>query len=484
MVNLPQINTNSDQLQDAEHVGKRLPNVPIAIHEKFSLLLVDDEPSAVSVLKRFFRKEDYILHSAGNGESTLRLLGEVHIDAALIDLKMPGMDGLTLLGKIRKRYPAVMTMIITAHGGIREAVQAMELGAIDFFEKPSSPTHLRERMVQLHRVWRLRIERQERREKVDHTFNFDQLLGHSNPMLELKKLITQVGAGNASVLIQGESGTGKELVARAIHKHSLRAQKPCIPVDCASLNETMIETELFGHTKGAFTNAHTATTGLIRSADQGTLFFDEIGELPLAMQAKLLRTIQEREVRPVGSSKAYPVDIRILAATNRNLEETVKSGEFREDLYYRLNAVVIQTPSLYECRDDIPLLVQHFIARFKSASSPVTGISPEAVSYLQNYKWPGNIRELENVILRAMALGKEELIRPEDLPSTIFTSPLKKASDPFSPQGSSLEDYELAALLNALKISDNNRRLTAEILGIGESTLYRKLVKYKLNFRT
>lgn len=454
---------------------------PHAPERKFSLLLVDDEPVAVSVLKRFFRKEDYLLHSAANGESALCCLRKDHIDAALIDLKMPGMDGLTLLGEIRKRYPAVMTMIITAHGGIRDAVQAMELGAIDFFEKPSSPTQLRERMDQLHRIWRLRNERQERRRSVERNFNFRQLLGHSGPMLELKHLIIQVGPGNASVLIQGKSGTGKELVARAIHEHSPRATKPCVPVDCASLGETMIESELFGHTRGAFTNAHTATTGLIRSADQGTLFFDEIGELPLSMQSKLLRTIQEREVRPVGSSRAYPVDIRILAATNRNLAEAVTSGEFREDLYYRLNAVVIQTPSLYDCREDIPQLARHFIDRFQSEGSPVRGISPEALGCLQNYRWPGNIREMENVILRAMALGAEELIQPQDLPPTIFAPDKSKGPESHLPKGNSLEDYELAALRNALKISANNRRLTAEILGIGESTLYRKLKKYRLD---
>ncbi len=471
MSELLHLNTNGAQLQETERAENQ---------RKFSLLLVDDEPLAVSVLKRFFRKEDYLLHSAANGESALCCLREVHIDAALIDLKMPGMHGLTLLGEIRKRYPAVMTMIITAHGGVKEAVRAMELGAIDFLEKPAPPTQLRDRMVQLHRIWRLRIERQERREKVEHTFHFDQLLGLSNPMLELKRLIVQVGVGNASVLIQGESGTGKELIARAIHKHSYRAQKYYIPVDCASLNETVIESELFGHTKGSFTNAHTATTGLIRSADKGTLFLDEIGELPLSMQAKLLRTIQEREVRPVGSSRTCPVDIRILAATNRNLEEAVSSGDFREDLYYRLNAVVIQAPSLYDCREDIPLLAQHFIARFQSASSPVIGISPEAISYLQNYKWPGNVREMENVILRAMALGEGELIGPQDLPPTIFRPSGRKTSESHLPQGNSLEDYEMAALQNALKLSVNNRRLAAEILDIGESTLYRKLKKYKL----
>lgn len=452
-----------------------------ATPHRFSLLLVDDEPSAVSALQRIFRKEDYQLHCAESGEAALRLIAQVRIDAALIDLKMPGMGGLVLLEQINRRYPGIMTLMLTAHGGVREAVYAMQQGALDFLEKPFSSEGLRDRVAQLHQIWGLKQQNRVLREELEGRFYYDQLVGNSTAMLELKRLIVQIGAGEASVLIQGESGTGKELVARAIHHHSPRRPAPFVPVDCASLSETVIESELFGHTKGAYTGAHSATAGLIRSADCGTLFLDEIAELPLAMQAKLLRTIQEREVRPVGSSQTHAVDIRILAASNRDLATEVAQGNFREDLLYRLNAVVTQVAPLRERGEDIPLLAKLFVERFHSPISPVREISREALSCLLNYRWPGNVRELENVILRAVALGKNQQIVPEDLPPVIHALPGAAAIDLSSLPVDNLEAYEKAAILNALNKSGNNRRQAAELLGIGEATLYRKLKKYHLS---
>lgn len=449
--------------------------------KKFSLLLVDDETSAISALLRVFRKEDYQLHCAESGEVAQKLLSRLRIDAALIDLKMPGMGGMALLEKIKKQHPEVMTLILTAHGGVEEAVYAMQLGAFDFLEKPFSPERLRERISQLHQVWILKQQNRTLHEGLEGRFHYDQLVGNSTPMLELKQLIVQVSAGNASVLIQGESGTGKELVARAIHHQSPRRSGPFVPVDCASLNETVIESELFGHTKGAYTGAHAARPGLIRSADQGTLFLDEIGELTLAMQAKLLRTIQEREVRPVGSSQSHSVNIRILAASNRDLTAEVERGNFREDLFYRLNTVVIQVKPLRERGEDIPLFAKLFVKRFHSEVSPVREISREALTCLLNYHWPGNIRELENVILRAVALGKNEQISPEDLPPAIHCRPGINSMDRTSLPDDSLEACEKAAILNVLNKCHDNRRLAAELLGIGEATLYRKLKKYHLS---
>ncbi len=296
---------------------------------KFSLLFVDDEPAILSMLERTFFEEDYQIYKAEGGEDALKLLKKVRVDAALLDLKMPGKDGLTLLREIRESYPDVMVMMLTGHGGIKEAVEAINLGASDFLEKPFSPEALRARVAQLHHIWALREENRDLRVRVASQSSLDRLVGQSDGMVKLRKSITELGLADVSVLIEGETGTGKELVARAIHHQSARSGHPFVPVDCAAITESVIESELFGHVKGAFTGAHIATLGLIRSAHQGSLFLDEVGELSQTMQAKLLRTIQEREVRPVGSSKSHEVNVRILAATNRDLSKEVAQGNFR-----------------------------------------------------------------------------------------------------------------------------------------------------------
>ncbi|MDY6836756.1 MAG: sigma-54 dependent transcriptional regulator [Thermodesulfobacteriota bacterium] len=448
---------------------------------RFSLLMVDDEPAVISSLKRVFFDDDYDLHSAQSGEDALEIMGKARIDAALVDLKMPGMDGFALLKEMKKASPALMVIMLTGHGGIKEAVEAMKLGADDFLEKPFSPEGLRARVAQLHNIWALREENRALRDKIESQFGFDHLIGNATAMLRLKETIAHIGPGDTSVLIQGETGTGKELVARAIHYHSLRSEKSFVPVDCAAISETVIESELFGHLKGAFTGAHISTLGLIRSADKGTLFLDEVGELSPAIQAKLLRTIQEREVRPVGSSTSYPVDVRIVAATNRDLTEEVSLGNFREDLFYRLNVVAINVLPLRDRREDIPLLANFFLKRFATDFSPVEEISKEALICLENHNWPGNIRELENVLRRAVALGKGQTIMPEDLPSNIHLSPEEPSLDTIRVSEDSLDAYEEAAIRNALGKSGQNRKRAAEILGIGEATLYRKIKKYGIS---
>jgi DNA-binding NtrC family response regulator len=299
-------------------------------------------------------------------------------------------------------------------------------------------------------------------------------------MLRLKERIAQVGPTDASVIIEGETGTGKELVARAIHHHSHRSHHVFMPVDCGAIAESVIESELFGHVKGAFTGAHDASQGLIRSANRGTLFFDEVGELPLAMQVKLLRTIQEREVRPVGSPRSYPIDVRIVAATNKNLAKEAAVGRFREDLLYRLNVVRIHVPPLREHREDIPLLARFFVRDFRTSVSRVKDISREAIECLERYVWPGNIRELANVIRRATALGAGDSILPEDLPRHIYAGP-EAAGRSVEPEDGTLEAYEKAAIRNALAASRGNRKKAARILGIGEATLYRKIARYGLS---
>jgi DNA-binding NtrC family response regulator len=444
----------------------------------FSLLMVDDEPAVISSLRRVFFEDDYDLHSAESGEDALEVLGKVRIDAALIDLKMPAMDGFALLREIRKTHPLVMVIMLTGHGGIKEAVEAIKLGADDFLEKPFSPEGLRARVMQLYNIWKLREENRALRKKIESQFGFESLVGNSTAMLRLKETIAQIGPVDTSVLIQGETGTGKELVARAIHYHSPRSDKSFVPVDCAAISETVMESELFGHLKGAFTGAHVSTLGLIRSADKGTLFLDEVGELSPAIQAKLLRTIQEREVRPVGSSRSHPVDVRILAATNRDLTQEVPLGNFREDLFYRLNVVGVNVVPLRDRREDIPLLANYFVKRFATDFSPVEDISKEALICLENHDWPGNIRELENVLRRAIALGKGKTIMPEDLPSNIYAPPTETSKGTIRLSEDSLEAYEEAAIRNALTKSRQNRKRAADILGIGEATLYRKIKKY------
>jgi DNA-binding NtrC family response regulator len=453
-------------------------------HDKFSLLMVDDEPSVLSSLKRVFFEDDYQIHTAGSGEKALELLRKSKIHAALIDLKMPGMDGLSLLKELRKGYPHIMTIMLTGHSSIQEAVAAVKLGAVDFLEKPYAPEALRTRIAQLQQIWNLREENRQLRSRIEFQFGFDRLVGNSTATLKLKELIAQIGPNDAPVLIQGETGTGKELVARAIHHHSSRSTGNFVPVDCAAISETVIESELFGHVKGAFTGAHMSTLGLVRSADGGTLFLDEVGELSPAIQSKLLRTIQESEVRPVGSNKSYPVDIRILAATNRNLEAEVAANNFREDLYYRLNVVVIVVPPLRERKEDIALLAKYFLKRFASHLTPAKEVGRETCICLENYEWPGNIRELENVIRRAIALGKNETVTPQDLPSNIFSPPGGDPEPTEIPSDDTMAAYEKSAILNALKISGHNRRSAAQILGIGEATLYRKISKYGLVART
>jgi DNA-binding NtrC family response regulator len=451
---------------------------------RFALLLVDDEPNILTALKRVFRKSPYDLYTAENGLAALQLLKQIPIDAALVDLMMPEMNGMELLAQMRNAYPHIMVVILTGHGGIQEAVAAIKLGAVDFLQKPFEDEGLRARIDQLHRMWLLEQENRRLKEQMQFSFGFEQLIGNAVAVLNLKRMILQVAHSDASILIQGETGTGKELVARAIHYHSERQAQSFVPVDCASLNESVMGSELFGHVKGAFTGAHENTLGLIRSADRGTVFLDEVGELPLGMQVKLLRTIQEREVRPVGASRSYPVDVRFLAATNRNLEQEVAEGRFRQDLYYRLNVVVMSVPPLRDRTEDLSLLIRHFISQASPSSTSVRTISKEALACLMTYEWPGNVRELENIIQRAVAIGQDDCIRPADLPEQFQNTPMSSCVVN-APNDDLVEDslaaYERAAIRNALAKCGGNRKKASRMLGIGEATLYRKLKKYNLN---
>jgi DNA-binding NtrC family response regulator len=413
---------------------------------------------------------------ANNGQKGLELLSLHHIDLLLLDLKMPGIDGLTVLREAKKMCPALKVIIQTGHGGVNEAVEAVKNGASDFLVKGDSPEILRTRVGLIHEQWQLRLENKVLRGE-SNSFDFDKLIGASSAMMKLKEMIVRVAPTETTVLIQGESGTGKELVAQALHHHSQRRNRPYIVVDCSTISETVIESELFGHEKGAFTGADTSTGGLVRAADTGTLFLDEIGELSLGVQAKLLRIIQERTVRPVGSTKNHQVDIRIIAATNRNLLEEVAEKKFRQDLYYRLSTVTLTVPPLREREGDIALLTTRILDYYHKAEEPVTSVTDKTQQLLDRYDWPGNVRELENVLRGALVFADGGKITPRDLPPSIG---VQVTSEETNVKNGTLASYELEAIKNALVEAGNNRCQAARILDIAEATLYRKIKIYGL----
>ena len=443
----------------------------------YTILIVDDDQSVLDLLHRLLSNRNFVINTTTEGAAALEQISRGGIDLLIVDYKMPGMDGLTLLKKARSLAPRLQIIMLSGVGGVPEAVQAMKLGAIDFLEKKSSWRELQDKVNQLHESWLLADEQVTGSVDGSESYHFEQMIGESKEMILLKNRILKVARTDTTVLIQGENGTGKELVARAIHHHSRRSSQPFVPVDCASMSETVIESELFGHTKGAYTGADSETTGLIRSAHKGVLFMDEIGELSLNAQAKLLRTLQERKVRPVGSATDYEIDIQVVAATNRNLSEEVDSGNFRQDLYYRLNAVTLVVPSLRQRKNDIVLLTNHFLKLFAPPEQKAMSISDSALELLKQYNWPGNVRELQNVINGALVFAEDSVLTPSDLPLN-FSGNLA-VGDPELSAGS-LADYEKSAIKQALIDAGDNRRRAAEILNIAEATLYRKIKKYGL----
>ena len=452
-------------------------------------MIVDDEDNIRSALRRHLRRfqgEGLEILEANNGLDALKVLETRVVDLAIVDLKMPVMDGFDLLREMRKSFKSIEVLILTGNGGVQDAVKAIRMGASDFMEKPFHGDEIKARIEHYRKLWALNKENERLKEEIAFTFGFEKLIGAAPSMLALKRLIAQVGPSEENVLIQGGTGTGKELVARALHFQSPRKHELFVPVDCASLNENIVDSELFGYVKGAFTGAFSASPGLIRAADGGTLFFDEIGELPLSMQAKLLRVIQEKEVRPVGGTKTIPVNVRYLAATNRNLEKEVAAGLFREDLFYRLNVIMLTAPPLRERIADIPVLARYFLGKKGNGSSPYA-LSESALSALEAYSWPGNVRELENVLHRAAALRGGDGIDMADLPphiagtaAAVAEHQLPKIELEAVETAKTMEAYEVDAIKQALSKGAGNRQATADILGIGVATLYRKLKKYAL----
>ena len=445
----------------------------------FTMLIVDDEVGVLNSLKRFLARTGYCILVAENSEKCLATLANNTIDLVLLDLKMPGVDGMETLKQIRFRYPEINVIIQTGHGGVSEAVQAMKIGASDFLIKGEPVEILQNRIKQIYQHWLLERENIALRNLNINQFHFEPLVGASPPIQHLKQLIVRVAPTDTTVLIQGESGTGKELIAKALHHHSDRRDKPFIALDCAAISESLLESELFGHEKGAFTGADCASQGLIRSANFGTLFLDEIGEISLQVQAKLLRTIQERTVRPVGSTKTFNANVRIVAATNRNLLDEVARSTFRQDLYYRISTVTITAPPLRERGSDIGLLTRYILESCASYHGKPAVASPACLDLLSRYDWPGNVRELDNVLRGAAVFSDNGILQPDDLPPAL--QELKEVNRQ-EPKKTSVAAFEKEAIKNALIASNYDRKEAVRMLGISEATLYRKIKKYNLKY--
>lgn len=456
------------------------------------ILIIEDNDTMREGMAAIVGKMKHQCESASNGQSGLQLLSESAFDLVVTDYKMEGIDGLQVLKQIKEKYPATEVMMITAYGTIDLAVEAMKQGAVDFISKPFSHDEFKlkieriiDRIQERQEFARLSDENIYLRDELAEQFNYGEIIGKSKAMQDVFRTIEKVAATDSSVLIYGESGTGKELVARAIHKSSSRKDKPFVRVNCGALVESLLESELFGHEKGAFTGAVKRKKGRFELAHQGSIFLDEIGDISPNMQLKLLRVLQEREFERVGSEETIQVDVRILVATNKNLSDLVQQGKFREDLFYRLHIIPIYLPPLRERTEDIPLLTQHFIEQLTSElNKPAKQITDAAMEKLLNYPWPGNIRELENAIERAIVLSEKAVIDAADLPILQSTGSDRLPNDILDrfrlDLNATLSAVEKQLIEKAMNETQGNKNQAAKLLGIGTSLLYYKLEKYKI----
>jgi DNA-binding NtrC family response regulator len=442
-----------------------------------SVLIVDDELTTTNLCGDIALEAGLQVRTSATTEQALEILDQYPVDIVVTDLKVPQIGGLELLKRIRADHPQIAVVVLTQYGTIETAVEATKLGAADYVTKPFHVEELRTKLDRL--VHSIETDQENRllREQLRSRPGFGGLIGISPKMQRVYKLIEKVAQHNYPVLILGESGTGKELVARSVHFSGPRSNKAFVPVDCSSLVPTLIEAELFGYVKGAFTGAQHSKQGLLEAAGDGTLFLDEIGDLPVDLQAKLLRALQEHEIKPVGSTERVGIRARVIAATNRDLESAIRTGGFRQDLYFRLNVVQIKLPPLRERRVDIPLLVNTFLEKFCDPSRPIRTISEDAMRRIMAYDWPGNVRELENAIERAVALGSGPILHVGDLPSNLQYSSAEKLpeNDDLVP----LEALERRAIFRALRETGGDKLAAARLLGIGKTTLYRKLKQYE-----
>ncbi len=448
-----------------------------------SLLIIDDEQPQRENLKGFFVRRHYEVLTANGGMGGIELVQRRRVDIVLTDFKMADMTGLEVLKRVKEINPEIPVIVMTAFGSIESAVEAMKAGAFDYLQKPVNLDEVELLVKRAADQRRLISENRELRKQLEERFSFSEIVSQSREMEEVLNTAGRVAKTNATVLVGGESGTGKELFARAIHFSSLRKEKPFVVVNCAALPETLIESELFGHEKGAFTGADRQRIGRFEEADGGTLFIDEIGDIPAHIQVKLLRVLQSGELQRVGGNETLQVDVRIIAATNRNLEEMMWEGSFREDLYYRLNVVTIVIPPLRNRKSDIPLLIGHFLRKHAQRHNAVVReVSREAVDLLVKYDFPGNVRELQHLIERAVILGDDNLITTDDLPANVRhlrseqNIPREIRTELLNEQ---LESFEQAIILATLQKTGGNQRQAAKLLGISERNLRYKLDKFK-----
>lgn len=447
------------------------------------ILVVDDDPGHLTTLKTIIKSWNYRVETATDGSEAIEAVRVQPFDLILMDVRMARMSGIEALKQIKSYNPAIPILIMTAFSSVDSAVEALKAGAYDYLTKPLDFEALKLTVDRALEHIRLKIENRYLKEKLDADFDIQRIIGRSKPMRDLIDMLAMIAPSDATVLITGESGTGKELIARSIHRNSPRKEHRLVTVNCAALTDTLLESELFGHEKGAFTGADRRREGRFKQAEGGTIFLDEVGETSPTMQAKLLRVIQEREIQRVGSDTAIDVDVRILAATNRKLEDEVSAGKFREDLYYRLNVVTLNVPPLRDRQEDIPLLAQHFLEKYAEKNrKPVKGFSPLAMDMLIKYNWPGNVRELENAIERAVILLPGEHITENQMPLNIV-----KAHDGARPHPAavqqrlglqSLEEIEKEAILATFEATGGNKSETARRLGINRKTLHKKLKSY------
>ena len=442
-----------------------------------SILVVDDEFSVRDSLYNWFRKDGFQVMAVENATEALKTMQEHPFDVVFLDIKMPGMDGMELQEHIHRIDPEIAVIMMTAFASVDTAVRALKSGAFDYVTKPIEPDELSHLVLRAMEQRRLRKENVQLREKIEELVTVDAIIGESPAMRKVMELVQHVAGTDATVLILGESGTGKELIARAIHANSQRRYFPIVPVNCGALADNLLESELFGHEKGAFTGAQHRRKGKIEMADGGTLFLDEVGAINQKMQVDLLRVLESKEISRVGGSQTIKVSFRVVCATNEHLEKAVEEGRFREDFYYRINVFTIEVPPLRERSSDIPLLADHFLSKFaRQMDKRITGISPEAMDLLMAHEWPGNVRELSNAIERAMVVGTPPLIRPVDLP-------LRGPKSGATSTSESVADMEKRHFSSVLERTDWNITRAAEILQVDRATVYNKIKKYDLRRR-
>jgi len=442
----------------------------------YKVLVVDDDLEMCGLISDVLKEEGFSVQTTGESLEASKIIKREEFDVIVTDLKMKGLKGLDLLEETHRMVPPTPVIIITAFGTIESAIKAMKMGAYDYITKPFQMDEL---VLTVKKALETRLLKKEvfrLRKEIESRYDFHQLIGKSPSMQKIYDLIERISDSSSNVLITGESGTGKELAAKAIHYNGVRKEGPFIAVNCAAIPEALLESELFGYKKGAFTDARSDKKGLFFEANEGTLFLDEITEMPLTLQAKLLRAIEDKEVRPLGDTNSYPVDLRIISASNRDVESSIKQGRFREDLYYRLKVIDIEMPPLRERKEDIPLLIQHFITNFSSESKKkMSVVSEDALKLLLNYSWPGNVRELENVIQRAITLSRHEVILPEDLPASIVQKADEKLFEKAIGEKFTLDQLEKEYIRRVLIETGGNKSKASEILGLDRKTLYRKL---------